>query len=217
MTLIFYLYLLTFDLAHCLLYNNPMLKIVKVPNKVLSGATYAILKIDKKIRDLVYEMEETLIAQVDPQGVGLAAPQVGQSLRLFIIKPDPKDETEVFINPRIVEISPLRGQSGQLKSAQTDSNRPSAKEGPILTNSTKLEGCLSIPRIWGPVKRPNKIRLEYQDLTGTKHDEWFIGFKATIVAHEMDHLEGVLFTQRSLEQKTNLYEEKDGELEKVEY
>lgn len=179
-----------------------MLKIVKVPNIVLSSATYAILKIDKKIKDLVYEMEETLIAQVDPQGVGLAASQVGQSLRLFIIRPDLEAETEVFINPKILEII----------HKPTNYQLPTTKK----KEDTKLEGCLSIPRIWGPVKRAHKIRLEYQDLSGTKQNKWFAGFKATIIAHEMDHLEGVLFTQRSLEQKTNLYEERDGELEKIE-
>ena len=178
-----------------------MLKIVKVPNRVLSNTTYAILKIDKKIKDLVYEMEETLIAQVDPQGVGLAAPQVGQSLRLFVIKPDIDAETEVFINPKILEV------------VESAVRNPQSKK---LKENTKLEGCLSIPRIWGPVKRAPKVKLEYLDLNRDKHTEWFTGFKATIIQHEMDHLSGVLFTQRSLEQKANLYEERDGELEKIE-
>jgi peptide deformylase len=81
----------------------------------------------------------------------------------------------------------------------------------------KLEGCLSIPRIWGPVKRANRVLLEYQDLSGEKKTEWFTGFRATIVLHEVDHLQGVLFTQRAIEQNSALYEERDGELERMKY
>jgi peptide deformylase len=173
-----------------------MLKIIQVPHKVLTTPTGEIKKIDDKIRKLVYDMEETLVAQVDPQGVGLAAPQVGVNLSLFIMKPSLKAETEVCINPHILKIEDRK--------SRMDENK-------------KLEGCLSIPRIWGPVKRPQKVLLEYQDLTGEKHLRWFTGFKATIVQHEVDHLQGVLFTRRALEQKTVLYEEKNGELEKMKY
>ena len=179
-----------------------MLKIVQVPHKVLTSPTKQVEVIDDKIKKLVYDMEETLIAQVDPQGVGLAATQVGYGLALFIMKASPKSKTEVCINPRILKVE--------------DSIRHS-REGGNPGENKKLEGCLSIPRIWGPVKRPQKVLMEYQDLTGEKHSKWFTGFKATIVKHEVDHLQGVLFTQRALEQKTTLYEEKDGELEKMKY
>lgn len=189
-----------------------MLKLVLAPHPILTKNVREVKKIDKKIRELVYNMEETLVEQVDPQGVGLAAPQINEDLALFIIKPTLKAETQVFINPRIVEISPPR-KADQLKSAEissTDSTEPTK------TENIKLEGCLSIPRIWGPVTRSSKVLLEYQDLTGEKHSEWFSGFKAVIIQHEMDHLSGVLFTQRVLEQKGRLYQEKNGELEKIE-
>ncbi len=176
-----------------------MLKIVSVPNSVLTSPAQNVAIIDEKIKKLVYDMEETLIAQVDPQGVGLAAPQVGESLQLFIIKPSAKSPSEVFINPKILEIVSL---NPDLKT--TSKNK-----------KNKLEGCLSIPRIWSPVKRPNKVRLEYQDLTGKKKTLWFTGLKSIIVQHEVDHLQGVLFTQRALEQGTQLFEEKDGEFVKI--
>jgi peptide deformylase len=189
-----------------------MLKIVHAPHAVLTKGVRKVQKIDKRIRELVYDMEEALIEQVDPQGVGLAAPQVNVDLAIFIIKPTLKADTQVFINPKILEsVKSVKS----VKPAQTDSTDSTG-----LTDSTKedikLEGCLSIPRIWGPVTRNSKVLLEYQDLTGEKHTEWFSGFKAVIIQHEIDHLQGVLFTQRVLEQKGRLYQEKDGELEKIE-
>jgi len=177
-----------------------MLKIVLIPNNVLMKPVLSVSKIDSKIKQLVYNMEETLIAQVDPQGVGLAAPQVGVSLSLFIIKPSLDSDTEVFINPEILEV----------QSPETNNQQPKNKH-------TKLEGCLSVPRIWGPISRSHKVRLSYQDLNGKTHTKWFTGFKATIIQHECDHLKGVLFTQRALEQQSKLYEEKDGELQPLHY
>jgi peptide deformylase len=175
-----------------------MLKIVHAPHIILTKKVELVKKINKKIQELVYAMEETLIEQLDPQGVGLAAPQVNVNLAIFIIKPTPKSETKVFINPRIIELVKLVNPIS------------------IDSENIKLEGCLSIPRIWGPVTRNTKVLLEYQDLSGEKHTEWFSGFKSVIIQHEMDHLQGVLFTQRVLEQKGKLYQEKDGELEKIE-
>jgi len=177
-----------------------MLKIVSIPNTVLQNPVQSIEKIDSKIKQLVYDMEEALIAQVDPQGVGLAAPQVGISLSLFIIKPTPESDTEIFINPKILEVK------------TPDSNRKLPKK-----RQKKLEGCLSIPRIWGPITRASKVRLAYQDLNGKTYTKWFSGFKAVIIQHECDHLNGILFTQRALEQQSKLYEEKDGELLPLHY
>ncbi len=179
-----------------------MLKIVHVPHPILNTPVKPVTTIDEKIRKLVFEMEETLIAQKDPPGVGLAAPQVGKNLALFIIKPTPKSLTKVFINPKIIKVD----QRSKIKNQKSE---PKPKD-------LKLEGCLSIPRIWSPVKREAKILLEYQDLNGKKGKKLFSGFEAIIVQHEMDHLSGILFTQRSLEQNLPLYEEKNGELEKME-
>ncbi len=191
-----------------------MLKIVHAPHAILTKEVREVKKIDKKIKELVYDMEETLIEQIDPQGVGLAAPQINEDLAIFIIKPTLKAKTLVFINPKILEVVGSRKSIvDSNKQPTTSDQRPTTQE---KDEDIKLEGCLSIPRIWGPVTRNSKVLLEYQDLTGQMHTEWFTGFKSVIIQHEMDHLQGILFTQRVLEQKGKLYQEKDGELEKIE-
>jgi len=181
-----------------------MLKIVTVPNKILSSSTRKVEKIDDKMKKLLIDMEKILRAQNDPKGVGLSANQVGVDLSIFIIKPSEKAKIKVFINPRILK--------SKIQNPNVKSNPKSKKS---VKHPVKLEGCLSIPRIWGPIKRAKKILLEYQDLTQGVKREWFQGFEATVIQHEIDHLNGVVFTQKSLEQNQPIYEEKDGQLEKV--
>jgi len=178
-----------------------MLKILTAPNKILGSSVKPVEKIAADITKLVLEMEKTLIAQNDPPGVGLAAPQVGKKLALFIIKPTKKAKIKVFINPKILKRTVLSKDSPYKKTKK---------------NHVKLEGCLSIPRIWGPVKRASRVLVEYQTLTGLLTQRWFQGLEAIIIQHEIDHLTGVLFTQRALEQNLPLYEEKKGKLEKIE-
>lgn len=180
-----------------------MLKIITVPNKILSSPTKPVLKIDEKIEKLISEMKETLLAQKDPIGVGLAANQVGKNLSIFIIKPSEKAKIKVFINPRI------------LKLVNSLTRQPNNKKN--KKHTTRLEGCLSIPRIWGSVKRAKKVLLEYQDLTTESvKRSWFQGFEAIIIQHEIDHLNGIVFTQRSIEQGGKLYKEVEDELKTIE-
>lgn len=179
-----------------------MLKIVNVPNKVLTTPVKPVGKIDTSIKKLVKNMEKTLVAQTDPQGVGLAAPQVGISLALFIIKPSVDSPIYVMINPKIKHIEKITEQK---------------KDPDDDEENEQLEGCLSIPRIWSPIKRHSKVLLEYQDISGEVITKWFEDFEAVIVQHECDHLQGVLFTQRALEQGEQLYEERRGKLKKVEF
>lgn len=150
-------------------------------------------------------MEKVLIAQNDPPGVGLAANQVGLNLSIFIMKASEKSKTKVFINPKIIKLG-----SGNIERQRKD---PVKKKRAKI----KLEGCLSIPRIWGPVKRKDRVFLKYQDISGKEHMKWFFGFESIIIQHEMDHLSGVVFTQRSLEQKGQLYREENDELVKINY
>jgi peptide deformylase len=179
------------------------MKIVTTPDPVLTAPTKKVEKIDGRIKKLVRDMEKTLVVQKDPEGVGLAAPQVGVNLSLFIIKAGKKKPVQVFINPRVLEIK--------------DMKKPSAAKAKESKEEAKLEGCLSIPRVWGPLKRADKVHLEYQDLTGRKVKKWFSGFEAAIIEHEVDHLKGILFTQRSLEKNLPLYREEQGELKPLEY
>ncbi len=182
------------------------MKIVTVPNPVLSSSTKSVVVIDDKIKKIVFDMEKILVAQNDPPGVGLAANQVGLDLSIFIIKPTTKSSVKAFINPKILKSKILNPKfQTNLKSKIKKSKK-----------KIKLEGCLSIPRIWGPVKRAAKIFLHYQDLTGKKYLKWFAGFEAIIIQHEVDHLKGIVFTQRSVEQKGQLYREEDEELVKIE-
>ncbi len=187
-----------------------MLKIVTVPSNALLRPTKPVIKTDDKIKKMVFDMEHVLIAQNDPPGVGLAANQVGFDLSIFIIKLTEKSKIKVFINPKIIKSSLTMIE--RKRDDPTDKTTKKRKSKKI-----KLEGCLSIPRIWGPVKRSDRVFLNYQDLTGKKYLKWFTGFEATIIQHEVDHLNGVVFTQRSIEQKGQLYREENEELVKIEY
>lgn len=182
-----------------------MLKIVTVPNNNLSLPTKPVENIDVNIKKIVSDMEKVLIAQDDPPGVGLAANQVGLNLAIFIMKASEKSKTKIFINPKIIKLG----------TSDIERNR----KNPIKKkrNKIKLEGCLSIPRIWGPVKRKDRVFLKYQDINGKEYLKWFSGFESIIIQHEMDHLNGIVFTQRSLEQKGQLYREENDELVKIEY
>lgn len=180
-----------------------MLKIVTVPNIILNSSTKPVVIINDEIKKIIFDMEKVLIAQNDPPGVGLAANQVGLNLSIFIMKVSEKSKTKVFINPKIIKL----GSNDIERKRKNPVKKKRAK--------IKLEGCLSIPRIWGPVKRKDRVFLKYQDVTGKEYLEWFSGFESIVIQHEMDHLSGVVFTQRSIEQKQPIYEEKDGELQKI--
>lgn len=167
-----------------------MLKIISAPNPILSQKAEPVKKIDKSVLRLIQEMKQALLAEKDPEGVGLAAPQVGKPLQIFIMKPSSKSPIQVFINPVInsfsEELTPLK--------------RPKRSKAPH-----RLEGCLSLPSIWGNVLRHPQLTLSYLDEKDNQQKRKFTGFMAIIIQHEMDHLDGVLFPKRVLEQKGKLY------------
>lgn len=165
------------------------MQIIQAPNEVLSKKAEEVKKVDKKIVNLINEMKITLEQALDPEGVGIAAPQVNKSLQIFIIKEDKKAPFKVFINPKM-EI--IKEPKMPKKSKKTKAD-------------TQLEGCLSLKDIWGEVKRENKLRLEWLNENGEKQNEIFTGFLATIIQHEYDHLQGILFPKRVLEQNNKLY------------
>ena len=135
-------------------------------------------EIDKEYPELDKFIEDMWETMYQSDGLGLAAPQVGKSIRLFVIDGSPleeddstlKDFKKVFINAEIIE-----------------------KAG---DNITVNEGCLSIPLLREDVVRPSKIRLEYYDENFNFHDEWFEGMAARVIQHEYDHTEGILFTDK---------------------
>lgn len=169
-----------------------MVNIITAPNPILSQSAKQISKVDSNTLKLIEEMKKTLLAAKDPQGVGLAAPQVGKSLQIFLAKPSLKSPTLTFINPKITASinAPIRNTKYEI-------------------HTTKLEGCLSLPNIWGEVKRDPKIKLQYQLITNNHElitkTRTFSGFIATIIQHETDHLNGILFPKKVLEQKGKLY------------
>lgn len=170
-----------------------MLKILTAPNPVLSNIAKPISKVNSSVHKLVEEMKKTLAHTNDPKGVGLAAPQVGISFRIFIAKPSDKSKVLVFINPEIIEKS---SKVDYVKRPKKDTSEKASK---------KLEGCLSLPTIWGPVLRASSLTLSYLDGNGKHHKKKFSNFMATIIQHEIDHLQGILFPKRVLEQKGTLY------------
>lgn len=135
-------------------------------------------EIDKDYPDLdqfITDMFETMYFS---EGIGLAAPQLGKSIRIFIIdgKPIAEDEPEladfrkVFINAHITE------RSGGLM--------------------PMTEGCLSIPNLREEVNRESHVRINYYDENWVYHDEVYDGYRARIIQHEYDHLDGTLFTDK---------------------
>ena len=170
-------------------------KIVDVKSSVLRGKAKEVLKIDKKILSLIKDMKDTLKIQKDPEGVGLAAPQIGKSYQIFVI--DYKKFKRVIINPKVIKVS-------KVKKLNTETKK-----------NDILEGCLSLPHYYGPIKRASKIEIEYMDMDGKKQTEEFEGFNAQIIQHEMDHLNGILFIDKILEQKAPLYKFHGDEWEEV--
>jgi peptide deformylase len=133
-------------------------------------------KIDKdypNLKQLIEDMFETMYVS---DGIGLAAPQIGKSIRLLVVDGSPLEEEDpalkgfkkAFINAEITE-----------KSEDTEIMK---------------EGCLSIPGINEEVKRSNKIRIQYYDEDFNFHDEYYEGYAARVLQHEYDHLDGILFT-----------------------
>lgn len=179
-------------------------KVIDVKDPTLRQKSKVVGKIDKKIKGLVNDMLETLRVQKDPEGVGLAAPQIGKNLKIFVM--DYNGKKRVVINPEVLQIK-----------EKTKTETKSLKSKKKKRKSKKiLEGCLSLPNYYGPIKRPQSIKISYQDLEGKRTVEEFSGFFAQIVQHEMDHLNGVLFIDRILEQKAPLYKFSGDEWEEVE-
>jgi peptide deformylase len=134
--------------------------------------------IDKDYPDLQQLISDLFETMYNSEGLGLAAPQIGKSIRIFVIDGAPVAEDEpaladfkqAFINPHIVE------KTGEIK--------------------PMTEGCLSIPNIREEVNRESHIHIEYYDENWVFHDEDYDGYKARIIQHEYDHLDGILFTDK---------------------
>lgn len=172
-------------------------KILLSSDPVLRQKSKPVVKIDKKTKDLIKDLKDTLAVQKDPEGVGLAAPQIGKNLRIFAAKY--KNFDRIVINPEIIKIADV---------SKTKSKSSSKKE--------ILEGCLSLPYYYGPLKRASRVTLKYLNEEGKEVVETFEGFHAQIMMHEIDHLEGVLFIDHILDEGKPLYKIEGDEWEEVE-
>ena len=171
-----------------------VLKIVDIKDPVLRKKAKHIAQVDKKIRSLISDMQETLRAQKDPEDIGLAAPQVGKSLAMFVV--DFENLKKVVINPVIL-----------------DQHQPKTK---VPSKRSKLlEGCLSLPNYYSPIRRGNYIKIKYLDIDGKEVIEDFHNFNAQVIQHEIDHLNGVLFVDHVLKQNSPLYKFSGDDWEEV--
>jgi peptide deformylase len=173
-------------------------KILLSSDPVLRQKSKPVLKVDKKILKLIQDLKDTLSIQKDPEGVGLAAPQIGKNLRIFVASY--KGFDRVVINPEILSI-----EKSKPHSAKTSRSKKEI-----------LEGCLSLPYYYGPLKRAPKITIKYLNEKGEALTETFEGFNAQIIMHEIDHLEGVLFVDHLLKEKKPLYKVDGDEWEEIE-
>ena len=150
-------------------------RIYETPEPVLRQISRPVETFDDALKTLVADMFETMY---DAPGIGLAAVQVGEPIRLLVIDlqepKDPEDpespavrDPKVFVNPEILWHSD--------------------------TEVPYTEGCLSVPEQYAEVMRPDRIRARWQDVEGNSYEEEIDGLLAVCLQHEMDHLNGVLF------------------------
>ncbi len=156
-------------------------RIIKYGHPYLRVKSQRVEKIDDEIRNLVDDMIETMI---EAEGIGLAAPQVAQTLSLLVINNtiiEEDAEPQAYINPTVYD-----------------------EAGEIVME----EGCLSIPDIREDVKRPESVKVKYTDLDGEECDEQINGMLARVMLHEVDHLNGVLFIDKISPMKRKLLSKK---------
>lgn len=172
------------------------MKILTAPDPFLRKKAKPVTSWTPKLQKQLDEMIILLKNARDPEGVGLAATQVGIDKRFFILI-DNKNNIKVFINPKLLKIS-TKMFSDKYKN---DKKRP-------------LEGCLSVPKLWGFVDRPYQATFSYSMLKNNSLKTVTKTFKdldAIGMQHERDHLDGILFTDHILEQNGTIFkEEKSG-------
>lgn len=142
-------------------------------NKILRTISIPVKTITAELRSFVLDMVKTM--QIE-NGVGLAAPQVGRDIRLVVVKLNPGGKNEIIfpmVNPEILEIS----------DEQEDGE----------------EGCLSLPGVWGKVRRASRVLVRYKNLKNQEQTLELLHFNARIIQHEVDHLNGILFIDRAFQ------------------
>ena len=142
-------------------------EIITVPNPLLKTVSKPVDAIDSKILGILNDMLETMYAA---PGIGLAAIQIGIPKRLLVIdigRDNENRDPHFFINPEILD--------------------------PAEELSSFDEGCLSVPGVWEEIERPNECNVRFLDINGDEKNIRYSGMMATVIQHEMDHLNGIVF------------------------
>ena len=143
-----------------------MLNLIYAPDPILKKESVSIPQVDDHHRELIKQMYEVMYSA---NGVGLAAPQIGLNIRIFILDAGSRDEEKkpiTIINPKIISLE---------------------------KNTVPYEeGCLSFPEHFAEIDRPENINIEYLDENNSKKSSSFKGFESRIIQHELDHLNGCL-------------------------
>lgn len=164
------------------------LSIIPYPHPTLRVRSKPIRRVNKELRNMAAEMLDLMY---EAEGVGLAANQVNLPVRIFVVNPSGErgdGEEMVLLNPELQ--MPKGSVTGQ-------------------------EGCLSLPGVFGQVKRPKSIRLSAFDLKGNPVERIVDGFLARVIQHESDHLDGVMFFDRMIEEAKREIDDQLHELETV--
>jgi peptide deformylase len=171
-----------------------VLTVLEVPHPGLRAVASPVAAVDEEVRTILADMTETMYAA---RGIGLAATQVGVLKRLVVIDLQESEEEEgevvrnpvSFVNPELLWVSE--------------------------ETSSYNEGCLSIPEQFAEVVRPSQCRVKWLDADGRPHEEEVGGLMAVCIQHEIDHLNGVLFTDHISKLKRDLLMKKLAKMRKA--
>ncbi|OQY39800.1 MAG: peptide deformylase [Candidatus Cloacimonetes bacterium 4572_65] len=163
--------------------NAKLLNIRLIGDEVLRQVAKDVTKFDAELHSFLEDLTHTMYIT---DGVGLAAPQVGVSKRIFVIdyewsEEDGRKNPQVYINPKIT-----------------------SEEGSDINE----EGCLSLPEVYDKIRRPDSITITAQDKTGKSFTKKFEGFPAVVFQHENDHLDGTLFVDHLSKLKLMIHKPK---------
>ena len=156
--------------------------IITIPNPILRKPTSKVKDFGADLQNLIKDLKDTLESAEEPEGAGIAATQIGSDKRICIVRDffenpaNPKQiafNDYVLINPKIIS-----------NSKDTDID---------------WEGCLSVPDQYGKVQRYKKLKVNYEDTKGNKMRIKAHGMLARVIQHEIDHLDGILFTDKLIE------------------
>ncbi len=141
---------------------------------VLRAKSEPVRSMDQRTKRLIADLKDTLLASQD--GVGLAAPQINELLRVVVVRLGAQNDADRAAGPPVALVNPEIMEAGE---EQKD-----------------FDGCLSFPGLYGETVRPHFLRVTSLDEGGNPLDQIYQGFDAVVVHHEIDHLDGVLFIDR---------------------